>query len=68
MKLSFRALKNETVVVMRGDRVAGTIRRYRGHGGCIVSVIGILSPAKNPGQCFFKTIPEAKRALRAKDQ
>jgi hypothetical protein len=29
MKLTFRPMKNECVVVMRGDKVAGTIRRYQ---------------------------------------
>lgn len=36
MKLTFRPIKLETVVVMRGDKPVGTIRRYRAHKACIV--------------------------------
>lgn len=66
--LSFRPIRNEVVVVMRGDKVAGTIKRYRAHRACIVSVPGLLSAAANPGRASFPTIPEAKRALLALDR
>ena len=65
--LTFLPIKLETVVVMRGDKVAGTIRRYRAHRRCIVSVPGVLSAAANPGRANFATIAEAKKALLALD-
>jgi hypothetical protein len=64
--LTFRPIKLETVVVMRGEKVAGTIKRYRAHKGCIASVPGILSAA-GTGNAFFRTIPEAKAAILAAD-
>ena len=65
-KLTFRPIKLETVVVMRGGKVAGTIKRYRAHKGCIVSVLGLITAA-GTGSAFFRTIPEAKAALLAAD-
>ena len=62
-KLTFRPMLLETVVVMRGVKVAGTIKRYRAHKGCIVSVPGILTPSANPGNCFFPTVAAAKARL-----
>lgn len=52
---------------MRGEKVAGTIRRYRAHKACIVSVPGILtaSVAIGQGKACFRTIPEAKAAILA---
>lgn len=63
--LTFRPIKNECVVVMRGEKVAGTIRRYRAHKACIVRVEGLLTPAMAIGQgkATFPTIGEAKRRL-----
>ena len=63
--LTFRPIKLETVVVMRGDKVAGTIRRYRAHGACIVSVPGVLtaSMAIGKGYASFPTIAAAKARL-----
>jgi hypothetical protein len=63
--LTFRPIKNECVVVMRGDKVAGTIRRYRAHRACIVRVEGVLtaSMAIGKGKATFPTIGEAKRRL-----
>lgn len=61
--LTFRPIKLETVVVMRGDKVAGTIKRYRAHKGCIVHVPGLLTSSSNKGQCFFRTVAEAKARL-----
>ena len=52
-KLTFCPMLLETVVVMRGVKVAGTIKRYRAHKGCIVRVPGVLTPSANPGDCFF---------------
>lgn len=68
--LTFRPLKLETVVVMRGDKVAGTIRRYRAHKACIVSVPGLLtaSMAVGKGKSTFRTIADAKRAILALDK
>ena len=63
--LTFKPIRNEKVVVMNGERVAGTITRYRGHGGCIAHVPGILDMTAPKGSRFFKTIPEAKAAVRA---
>lgn len=65
--ITFRPLKLETVVVMRGDKPIGTIKRYRAHRACIVSVPGILSAAANPGQASFPNIGAAKAAIIAKD-
>jgi hypothetical protein len=62
-KLTFKPIKLETVVVMRGDKVAGTIKRYRAHKGCIVRVPGLLTPDTHPGGCFFPTIAAAKARL-----
>lgn len=63
--LTFRPIKLETVVVMRGDKVVGTIRRYRAHRACIVSVPGLLtaSMAIGKGNAVFKTVGEAKKKL-----
>lgn len=63
--LTFRPIKNECVVVMRGDKVAGTIRRYRAHKACIVSVPGVLtaSVAIGQGKAAFATIGAAKARL-----
>ena len=61
--LSFKPIKLETVVVMRGDKVVGTIKRYRAHKACIVSVPGLLSAAANPGHASFPTIGAAKKRL-----
>ena len=59
-KITFKPIKLETVVVMKGKKVIGTIRRYRQYKGCIVNIPGVLTSAENPGEAFFKTIPEAK--------
>jgi hypothetical protein len=64
--LTFRPIKLETVVVMRGEKVAGTIKRYRAHKGCIVSVPGVISAAGTGGS-FFRTIDDAKAAVLAAD-
>lgn len=63
--LTFRPMVLETVVVMRGTRPVGTIRRYRAHRSCIVNVPGILtaSMAMGKGQATFPTVAEAKRRL-----
>ena len=63
--LSFRPIKLETVVVMRGDKVLGTIKRYRAHKTCIVRVPGILAAtmAIGKGYASFPTISEAKKKL-----
>jgi hypothetical protein len=68
-KLTFRPMLNECVVVMRGDKVAGTIRRYKAHKACIVSVPGVLtaSMAIGQGKAVFRTIGEAKKAILARD-
>lgn len=63
VKLTFRPMLLETVVVMRGVKVAGTIKRYRAHKGCIVRVPGVLTPSANPGDCFFPTVAAAKARL-----
>lgn len=70
-RLTFRPMKLDCVVVMRGDKVAGTIRRYRAHRACIVSVPGLLtaSMAIGQGKATFPTIPAAKaRLLELDDQ
>lgn len=63
--LTFRPIKLETVVVMRGNKPVGTIKRYRAHGICIVNVPGLLTAAQAPGKhrASFPTIGDAKRAL-----
>lgn len=61
--ITFKPIKLETVVVLRDDKVIGTIKRYRSFKACLVSIEGLLSPAANPGCCKFRTIPEAKRAV-----
>lgn len=66
MCLSFKPIKLETVVVMRGEKVAGRINRYRSHGGCVVSVPGVIHPTETPGQCWFPNVPAAKAALLAR--
>lgn len=68
-QLTFRPIKLETVVVMRGAKVAGTIKRYRAHKACIVRVPGVLtaSMAIGQGKATFPTIAEAKAALLAAD-
>lgn len=65
--LTYRPIKNECVVVMRGDKVAGTIRRYRAYKACIVCVPGVLtaSMAIGQGKAVFPTIPAAKAAINA---
>lgn len=63
MPLTFRPIKLETVVVMRGDKPIGTIKRYRAHKTCIVNVPGLLTAASNPGKASLKTIAEAKARL-----
>lgn len=63
MALTYRPIKLETVVVLRGDRVVGTIKRYRAYRRCIVSVPGLLSSATHPGQANFATVGEAKARL-----
>lgn len=63
--LSYRPIKLETVVVMRGDKVVGTIKRYRAHNCCIVNVPCLLtaSMAIGKGNSVFRTIGDAKRKL-----
>lgn len=63
--LTFRPIKNECVVVMRGGKVAGTIRRYRAHRACIVRVPGVLTAdmAIGQGKATFPTIGAAKKRL-----
>lgn len=58
-------MKLETVVVMRGDKPIGTIRRYRAHRACIVSVPGVLtaSMAIGKGKATFPNVPAAKAAI-----
>jgi len=53
---------------MRGDKPVGTIKRYRAHRACIVSVPGILTAASQPGRASFRTIGEAKARLLALDE
>ena len=69
-ELTFRPIKNECVVVMRGDKVAGTIRRYRAHKACIVRVEGLLtaSMAIGKGSATFPTIAAAKARLLELDR
>jgi hypothetical protein len=66
-KLTFKPIKMETVVVMRGDKVAGTIKRYRAHKAVIVSVPGLMAADTHnqpfKGQRTFKTVAEAKAKL-----
>lgn len=63
--LTFKPMRNETVVVMRGDKVVGTIRLYRAHKSCIVHVPGLLTASMTPGKgdALFPTIPAAKKRL-----
>lgn len=63
--ISFKPIKLETVVVLRDDKVIGTIRRYRSHKACIVRVPGLLtaSMAIGKGKAVFPTIGAAKKAL-----
>lgn len=63
----FLPTKNDTVVVLGGCKAIGTIKRYRSRGGWIVSVPGILAPASHRGECFYKTIREAKAAVSKAD-
>lgn len=67
--LTFKPIKLETVVVMRGEKPVGTIRRYRAHKACIVNVPGLLtaSMATGKGKSVFPTIDEAKKAILALD-
>jgi hypothetical protein len=69
-RLTFKPIKLETVVVMRGEKVVGTIRRYRAHKACIVSVPGLLtaSMAIGKGNAVFPTIAAAKKRLLELDQ
>lgn len=68
--ITFHPIKLETVVVMRGPKVIGTIRRYRAHKACIVSVPGLLtaSMAIGEGKAVFPTIAEAKKKILELDQ
>lgn len=66
--LTFRPIKLETVVVMRGDKPVGTIKRYRQWKGCIVHVSGLMDASAPRGSRFFRTIPEAKKALLQADK
>lgn len=63
--LTFRPIKLETVVVMRGEKVAGTIKRYRQWKGCIVHIAGLMDASAPQGSRFFRTIPDAKKAVLA---
>jgi ribosome-interacting GTPase 1 len=69
MTITFRPILNECVVVMHGNKVVGTIRRYRAHKACIVSVPGLLtaSMAIGQGKSVFPTIAAAKKAILALD-
>jgi hypothetical protein len=69
-RLTFRPMKLETVVVMRGEKVAGTIRRYRAHHACVVSVPGLLtaSMAIGQGKATFPNVPAAKARLLELDE
>lgn len=67
-KIRFLPMKIETVVVLRGTKVIGTIKRYRTHKACLVSIPGLLSAAANPGQASFKTVPEAKKRILELDK
>ena len=64
--LTFKPIKLETVVVMRGEKPVGTIKRYRAHKGCIVNVPGLMTAAST-GKVFFRTIDEAKTAILSAD-
>jgi len=68
--ITFKPIKLETVVVMRGEKPIGTIRRYRSHKACIVSVPGLLtaSMAAGKGNSVFPNIPAAKKAVLALDK
>jgi hypothetical protein len=59
----FLPAKNDTVVVLGGCKVVGTIKRYRSRKGWIASVPGILHPAEHRGECFFKSIGAARAAI-----
>ena len=59
---TYRLMKNK-VVVLRGERPVGTIKRHKFYDGVIVSVRGIISPSATPGWAFYKTIDEAMAAL-----
>lgn len=61
--LTYRPKINECVVVLRDDKVVGTIRRYPAHKRCIVSVPGLLTASSHPSQANFRTINEAKGVL-----
>ena len=65
--LTFRPMRHEVVVVMRGDKVAGTLRHYGAHKQWIVRVPGVLSPAANPGKCSHPNLASAKAAVLAAD-
>ena len=62
--LTFRPIRHEVVVVMCGNKVAGTLRRYRAHKTWIVRVPGVLSAAANPGKCAFPDLARAKEAWK----
>lgn len=63
--VAFRPIKNECVVVMRGDKVAGTIKRYRQWKCCIVHIAGVMDASAPQGSRVFPTITEAKKAVLA---
>ena len=63
-RITYMPIRNETVVAMRGNKVIGTIKRYRAHRRCIVNIPGILTASSNPGEANFATINEAKRRIR----
>jgi hypothetical protein len=67
-KLTYRPKINECVVVMRGDKVVGTIRRYPVWKRCIVNVPGLLTASTHPTQANFRTINEAKGVLTRLDK
>ena len=62
--LTFLPMKLQCVVVLRDGKVVGSIRR-RKHWGCLVSVPGILYPARHPGKCCHPNMAAAKAALLA---
>lgn len=68
--ITFKPMKLDCVVVMRGEKVIGTIRKYRAHKACIVSVPGILtaSMAIGKGNAVFPTIPAAKKRILELDK
>lgn len=70
LPITFKPMKLDCVVVMRGEKVIGTIRKYRAHGACIVSVPGILTASMNigSGKATFRTIPEAKKRILELDR